>query len=83
MLLTLASAVPRGEGDGYRSLSLVGPGRPSLQGWGWGAGEADLRVTMGSINVLGVEVAVDDVTANFGSVGGGGAVVAVVGVGVS
>ena len=58
-----------------------------MQGCDWGAGEADLRVTMGSINVLWVEVVVEvvveDVTANFGSVGGGGAVVAVVGVGVS
>ena len=42
-----------------------------------------MRVTMGSINVLWVEVVVEDVTANFGSVGGGGAVVAVVDVGVS
>ena len=51
---TFASAVPRGEGDGCRSFSfkftpkLPLSGKGSLEG---GAGEADLRETVGTASV--------------------------------
>lgn len=48
---TFASAVARGEGDGWRSLSFPAPSfsavREALKGRGCGAGEADFRVTTG------------------------------------